>query len=363
MTAKHKRSLKESFPAQLLQERLFSCEKCNFSCSKQSGLNIHENTTKHKKRINVFIPVSLINQCECNRVFETRSGLYKHKQKCTFLFSNTPPVDQNDEMKQMVISYMQNQEFMQTMITTLAENQQKQTEHNEKQLEFQNKLVESIPTLGSTNIQTMITTLAENQQKQLEFQNKLVESLPTLGTTNNIQTQNNTTFNLNTYLTIDCKDAETLDETKLRLKEYILGLDTISFIEHAANSSSTAIMEKVIRGFYSNIEPCKRSIQTVDVARGKSYVKHTEENGFILDEEGNAVSVVARNAGHYSINHCIKYKNTMKNPNNSWKNEFIGRDYDSVDNKINNMWRFTDANTNMAKKLVGGATKIDKSCV
>ena len=118
-------------------------------------------------------------------------------------------------------------------------------------------------------------------------------------------------------------------------------------------------MEKVIRGFYSNIEPCKRSIQTVDVARGKSYVKH-DENGFVLDDEGNAVSKIACAAAHHSVNHCLRYKNTMKNPDNTWRPGSIGSDYDNVDSNINNMWRFTDANTTMAKKVVGTATKIDK---
>ena len=101
------------------------------------------------------------------------------------------------------------------------------------------------------------------------------------------------------------------------------------------------------------------NIQTVDVARGKSYVKH-DENGFVLDEEGNAVSKIACAAAHHSVNHCLRYKNTMKNPDNTWKSDNIGSGYENVDNNVNNMWRFTDANTTMAKKVVGTATKIDK---
>jgi len=270
--------------------------------------------------------------CDCGKKYNYASGLSRHKTTCNFKQDKSPTVDtanrapreeqsvdSNEDLKQMVIACMQNQGFLQTIVTTLAESQ-------------------------------------TNQQ---EFQNKFLEVLPTLGTTN-IQTQNqNNTFNLTTYLTIDCKDAETFNETKLRLKDYILGLDTNAFIEHAANSSSNAIMEKVIRGFYSNIEPCKRSIQTVDVARGKSYVKH-DENGFVLDDEGNAVSKIACAAAHHSVNHCLRYKNTMKNPDNTWKSDSIGSDYENVDNKVNNMWRFTDANTTMAKKVVGNATKIDK---
>ena len=322
----------------------YVCTECDYHTSRLSQYNRHLSTAKHQMIINGntndnidTAKIAKSYMCDCGKKYNYASGLSRHKTTCNFKQDNSPTVDtanrapreeqsvdSNEGLKQMVIACMQNQGFLQTILTTLSENQ---------------------------------TNQQENQKNQQEFQNKFLEVLPTLGTTN-IQTQNNT-FNLTNYLTIDCKDAETFNETKLRLKDYILGLDTNAFIEHAANSSSNAIMEKVIRGFYSNIEPCKRSIQTVDVARGKSYVKH-DENGFILDDEGNAVNKIACAAAHHSVNHCLRYKNTMKNPDNTWKSDSIGSDYENVDNKVNNMWRFTDANETMAKKVVGNATKIDK---
>ena len=324
----------------------YVCTECDYHTSRLSQYNRHLSTAKHQMIINGntndnidTAKIAKSYMCDCGKKYNYASGLSRHKTTCNFKQDNSPTVDtanrapreeqsvdSNEGLKQMVIACMQNQGFLQTIVTTLAESQTNQQEFQKNQLEFQNKFLEVLPTLGTTNIQT--------------------------------QNQNNT-FNLTTYLTIDCKDAETFNETKLRLKDYILGLDTNAFIEHAANSSSNAIMEKVIRGFYSNIEPCKRSIQTVDVARGKSYVKH-DENGFILDDEGNAVNKIACAAAHHSVNHCLRYKNTMKNPDNTWKSDSIGSDYENVDNKVNNMWRFTDANETMAKKVVGNATKIDK---
>jgi len=323
LSVKHKKAtMGTKYPSLPKENALkFTCTNCNFSCMYAKDYNIHLNTNKHKNAENKILSDSLPNKCACGKTFKSRSGLYKHKHKCVLLHqTKTPSVDSSEDLKKMVIACIQTQDFLQTMITTLA----------------------------------------ENQKNQLEFQNKLIEALPTLGTTN--ITQNNT-FNLNTYLTIDCKDAETLGETKKRLKDYVLGLDTNTFIEHAAQSSSNAILEKVIRGFYRTIEPCKRSIQTVDVARGKSYVKHAEETGFELDEEGNAAGAIANSAGHHSVNHCIKYKKVMQNSDHSWKKESIGCEYNNnVDSKINNMWRYTDANTTMAKKMIGTATKIDKTC-
>ena len=350
-TKKHHRALHN-----VADVKIHICSTCDYTCSKLSNYNKHLNTKKHKELQKVadkykdivstsnykFICESCDYKCSklCNYKKHLETNRHRQLLRLETKLPNCSNDSSGEEVKQMVIACMQNQGFLQTMVTTLAttlsENQKVQLENHKNQL--------------------------ENQKNQIEFQNKFLEVLPTLGTTN-IQTQNqNNTFNLTNYLTIDCKDAETLDETKLRLKDYILGLDTVAFIEHAANSSSNAIMERVIRGFYSNIEPCKRSIQTVDVARGKSYVKH-DENGFVLDDEGNAVSKIACAAAHHSVNHCIRYKDTMKNPDKTWKPGSIGSEYDNVDSKVNNMWRFTDANEVMAKKIVGSATKIDKTTV
>ncbi len=333
-TKKHLRLL-HNVLHNVVDVKLYKCSTCDYSCSKLFNYNKHLDTKKHKELQNLAVKrkssrpkLNNIFVCEgcdysCSKRFNYNKHLEtkRHKQRLLLetKLPNCSEESSGEDVKQMVIACMQNHDFLQTMVTTLT----------------------------------------ENQKSQLEFQNKFLEVLPTLGTTN-IQTQNQSnTFNLTTYLTIDCKDAETFNETKLRLKDYILGLDTIAFIEHAANSSSNAIMEKVIRGFYSNIEPCKRSIQTVDVSRGKSYVKY-DEKGFVLDDNGNAVNKIACDAAHHSVNHCLRYKKTMKNPDNTWKSDSIGSDYENVDNKVNNMWRFTDANETMAKKVVGNATKIDK---
>jgi hypothetical protein len=361
LTKKHLKNVENGINPKINSHIKYTCELCDYRCSNERDFNKHLLTKKHATNTEISInPGKILPKknplythsggykctncnysCKYERDYNKHMSTNKHQR----IAGNSGSDDNSiEEVKNMVIACMQTQGFLQTMVTTLAENQTNQQELQKKQLELQNVQMEF---------------QKDGQRNQQEFQNKFLEVLPTLGTTN-IQTQNqNNTFNLTTYLTIDCKDAETFNETKLRLKDYILGLDTNAFIEHAANSSSNAIMEKVIRGFYSNIEPCKRSIQTVDVARGKSYVKH-DENGFILDDEGNAVNKIACAAAHHSVNHCLRYKNTMKNPDNTWKSDSIGSDYENVDNKVNNMWRFTDANETMAKKVVGNATKIDK---
>ena len=67
----------------------FSCETCDFKCCKKSNWNIHINTTKHNYRVNgnnmenAEIDKNAENMCDCGKKYATKSGLWKHKPKCT----------------------------------------------------------------------------------------------------------------------------------------------------------------------------------------------------------------------------------------------------------------------------------------
>ena len=68
--------------------KFFSCENCNFYCSKQSDWKRHMLTRKHLLETNGNIAETKKNandnQCEiCNKYYKTNSGLWKHKKHCT----------------------------------------------------------------------------------------------------------------------------------------------------------------------------------------------------------------------------------------------------------------------------------------
>ena len=64
------------------------CEKCDFTCSKESNWKKHLTTAKHMKEINGNVgneQTAVLYECDiCNKEFKTKSGLWKHKKKCNY---------------------------------------------------------------------------------------------------------------------------------------------------------------------------------------------------------------------------------------------------------------------------------------
>ena len=70
----------------LLQQNNFSCEECDFKCSKQSNYQAHLLTLKHKNRTlsNEKMPKNTTAySCECGKKYKHRNSLWYHKNKCS----------------------------------------------------------------------------------------------------------------------------------------------------------------------------------------------------------------------------------------------------------------------------------------
>ena len=64
----------------------FYCEKCDYKCSKESDYKKHLSTRKHKMETNGNkTRQNSPYTCGCGIEYKTRSGLFKHKQKCKIL--------------------------------------------------------------------------------------------------------------------------------------------------------------------------------------------------------------------------------------------------------------------------------------
>ena len=61
----------------------FECRKCDYSCSKESDLNKHLITLKHKKN-DTELPENRLPEykCKCGKIYSFRQGLSVHKKKC-----------------------------------------------------------------------------------------------------------------------------------------------------------------------------------------------------------------------------------------------------------------------------------------
>jgi hypothetical protein len=146
----------------------FICDNCDFKCSKQSNFNNHLMTAKHISRIKGYkndiciskkMPEKTENfTCECGKLYQHYSGLWRHKRKCAF----EKPVD--TDKKDTVIDLL------------IAENK-----------DFKNIILE----------------LVKNNS---DFQKQMLDVCKTSNNTI-ITNNNNKTFNLQVFLNEKCKDA------------------------------------------------------------------------------------------------------------------------------------------------------------
>jgi hypothetical protein len=93
----------------------YSCDICDFKCSKISNYNTHISTAKHKRLTNIDTENDKNApkfKCECGKEYNHRQSLSIHKKKCNITIvtdSNAETVDK-DQLIMMLIK--QNAELM-----------------------------------------------------------------------------------------------------------------------------------------------------------------------------------------------------------------------------------------------------------
>ena len=125
----------------------FTCDKCCFETQNKKDYNRHLLTRKHVREMSGtnITPLSFV--CgNCSKQFNSRSGLWKHRNKCKYvepvLTQIPPPVDSS-----LVIELLkQNQEFKEMMI----EQHKRMTEQQQRMTEQQDKIIELSKIISST---------------------------------------------------------------------------------------------------------------------------------------------------------------------------------------------------------------------
>ena len=71
------------------KKKIYYCEACDYSTKYKTHFTKHLSTSKHIKNMtpqklkSAKIDIEKCNYCEiCFKVYNSRSGLYKHRQKC-----------------------------------------------------------------------------------------------------------------------------------------------------------------------------------------------------------------------------------------------------------------------------------------
>jgi hypothetical protein len=213
----------------------FICEKCDYTCNRQSEYNRHLLTAKHKmermeQKKSPKITKPFI--CSCGKKYKVSSGLWKHKKKCSHV-NNSVTIQEEQEDKQSIMDIItQNKEIMDALI---LQNEQLMKQNQEMQKTIQN----IVPKIGNN-------------------------------TTNN-------NFNLQVFLNEDCKDA-------INFSEFIENIK-ISF-EDLENQAEIGYINGISKLFIENLQELgtyKRPIHCTDKKRKTLYIKENNE----WDKEGS----------------------------------------------------------------------------
>ena len=261
------------------KRKQYICENCNYKCGNKKDFNKHLLTLKHRKKAEELNGNDFVLKnpqkyhCKCGKQYKVKSGLWKHKKKCTHI-ETTANFDNNKRVDNSVLELIsQNKELMNLLV---VQNQ----EHKKETQQLKDTIQEMIPKIGNNN------------------------------TTNN----NNNQFNLNVFLNEDCKDA-------INFSEFIDNIK-ISF-EDLENQAKIGYVNGVSKLFIENLRVLgthKRPIHCTDKKRKTLYIKENNE----WDKEGsqNTLKKGIREVSRKNLECLIQEKEKNSEEYNNIESEF-----------------------------------------
>ena len=220
----------------------FYCENCDYICYRKYDFNKHILTSKHnnlqkstekseksEKSENIFVCVN------CKKKFKDRSGLWKHKKKCTI-----EKKENNNEVN-ICESFNISPEII---LNVIQQNQ-----------EFKGMLMEQ-------NKQNF-----ELQKQNNELQKQMLDVIK--NGTNNIINNNshNKTFNLQVFLNETCKDAMNIMDFVDSIKIQLSDIESIGELGYVNG------MSKLIIKHLNALDENMRPVHCSDPKRDSLYVK------------------------------------------------------------------------------------------
>jgi len=274
----------------------FSCKKCYFNCSKQCDWDRHILTRKHKLEINgnkMEIQKNANNhQCDiCNKYYKTKSGLWKHKNKCIKQKeSNTA-----DNINKNTINLLIN-------------------EHTD----FKNIIIELVK--SNTDLQKQMVDVCKNSSKII----------------NNNNNSNNKTFNMQVFLNEKCKDA-------MNLTDFVnsMTLDFSDLEELGELGYVEGISRQMVRKL-NEMDVYKRPIHCSDLKRETIYVRDDnvwEKETELYDKLRKSIKYITKKNGDLMIPwrdahpQCMNLQNPLNDTYLGIMNQAMGGKGDFFDSE------------------------------
>ena len=229
---------------------IFSCEECDFKCSKQSNYDAHLLTLKHQNRtiLNEKSPKNAEFVCECGKIYKFRNSLWYHKRKCTA--KNIITVIENDTPTEPTLEYL------------LKENLEMKRDN------------------------------LDIRKDNMDMKKMMMEMIGKMGnTTNNITNNNqNNQFNINMFLNETCKDA-------INLSDFIERIEiSHDDLENNAQLGFVNGMTKILMDNLKLLTLHERPIHCTDVKRETLYIKdhNVWDKEQSVEKLENAIQEVSR---------------------------------------------------------------------
>ena len=235
-----KKSLKKSL--------VFVCKVCDYNTCKKSDFDKHLSTRKHDDMVTMETvetkksqKVAQHNMCnKCKKVYNTRSGLWKHMKICDYITN---------------VSVLSSEGY----------------EKEESSVKIDNSY--NIP-----NKDDLLLKLIKDNDEMMKIikgqQEQINSIIPKIGNTTNNNTTNN--FNLNVFLNEHCKDAlnisDFIDSLKITLEDLLFS---------KTNGISRGITDVMIKGL-KELDIHKRPIHCTDIKRDIMYIK--DEDKWLKDD-------------------------------------------------------------------------------
>ena len=271
----------------------FSCDKCNFSCSKKSNYDKHLLTAKHQILTNTYnkAPVKCLTfECDCGKRYKHRQSLYAHKKKCTHVYieKDTSDTDSDTEIPSQELELIEdnNVDYKNMFIQLMKQNQ-----------ELQQTVVE--------------------QQKQ--YTETINEMIPKIGNTTNNTTNNNQQFNLQLFLNERCKDA-------LNITDFMRSIElNMNDLVQTGKLGYVEGMSRIFVKALKDMDVTERPIHCTDIKRETVYIKD-EDKWEKDDDEKSKMRKTIRNIENKNLKMLPKWQEENpehKNLESMKSNEFM----------------------------------------
>jgi len=207
---------------------LFSCDICNTATSNKKDYNKHLMTRKHITNANpqpIISKKSPVHECSnCNKIYESRSGLWRHMKLCVNTQSE-PPQEDVKSLTSLVLELMKSNTELQKQLVDVCKN-------------------------SNTN---------SNNTNHINSHNK--------------------TFNLQFFLNEQCKDA-------MNISEFADSFDLqLSDLESVGELGYVEGITKIFVDKLNSMDIYKRPIHCSDAKREILYVK--DDNKWEKEEKNN----------------------------------------------------------------------------